>query len=52
MPPSRAPIPIALPSVCARRVGQAGVDVRPFHAWIDAWEMRGLDPADDDTIAP
>ena len=24
-------------------VGQAGVDAKPFRAWIDAWEMRGLD---------
>ncbi len=22
-------------------VGQAGVDARPFRAWIDTWEMRG-----------
>jgi len=33
-------------------VGQAGVDAKPFHAWIDAWEMRGLDPVNDDNIAP
>jgi predicted secreted hydrolase len=33
-------------------VGQAGVDAKPFHAWIDAWEMRGLDPGNDDNIAP
>ena len=25
-------------------VGQAGADANPFLAWIDAWEMRGLDP--------
>ena len=24
-------------------VGQAGVEAKPFRAWIDAWEMRGLD---------
>ena len=24
-------------------VGQAGVETAPFVAWIDAWEMRGLD---------
>ena len=24
-------------------VGQAGVDANPFHAWIDSWDMRGLD---------
>src|SRR3954447_5149002 len=23
-------------------IGQAGVDAKPFRAWIDAWEMRGL----------
>jgi predicted secreted hydrolase len=33
-------------------VGQAGVDATPFQAWIDAWEMRGLDPVNDDNIAP
>ena len=29
-------------------VGQAGVDAKPFQAWIDAWQMRGLDAMDDD----
>ena len=24
-------------------VGQAGVEATPFHAWIDAWQMRGRD---------
>ena len=33
-------------------VGQAGVEANPFHAWIDAWEMRGLEPMNDDNIAP
>jgi predicted secreted hydrolase len=33
-------------------VGQAGVDATPFHAWIDAWEMRGLGPVNDENIAP
>src|SRR6478735_8895942 len=33
-------------------VGQAGVEPRPFRAWIDSWQMRGLDPMRDDTIAP
>jgi predicted secreted hydrolase len=33
-------------------VGQAGVEAEPFLAWIDAWEMRGLDGFDDSTIAP
>ena len=27
-------------------VGQAGVDANPFHAWIDSWDMRGLDGMD------
>jgi predicted secreted hydrolase len=33
-------------------VGQAGVEASPFHAWIDAWEMRALDSVNDDNIAP
>jgi predicted secreted hydrolase len=33
-------------------VGQAGVATRPFHAWIDSWEMRGLDGMSDTMIAP
>ena len=33
-------------------IGQAGVDAKPFRAWIDAWEMRGLDSLNDDNIAP
>jgi predicted secreted hydrolase len=33
-------------------VGQAGVDARPFRAWIDSWEMRGRDGMSDTTIAP
>src|ERR1700682_4283672 len=33
-------------------VGQAGVELHPFRAWIDSWEMRGLDRMRDDTIAP
>jgi predicted secreted hydrolase len=33
-------------------VGQAGAEAKPFRAWIDAWEMRGLDAMADDTIAP
>ena len=53
MPPSPAPIPIASAETFARGgVGQAGVDAKPFRAWIDAWEMRGLDPMNDDNIAP
>jgi predicted secreted hydrolase len=33
-------------------VGQAGVEAQPFHAWIDSWQMRGLDPMVDADIAP
>ena len=33
-------------------VGQAGVEPKPFQAWIDSWQMRGLDPIRDDSIAP
>jgi predicted secreted hydrolase len=33
-------------------VGQAGVEAKPFRAWIDAWEMRGSDRTRDDAIAP
>lgn len=33
-------------------VGQAGVTAVPFHAFIDAWELRALDGASDQTMAP
>ena len=33
-------------------IGQAGVEAQPFQAWIDAWEMRGIDPTSDENIAP
>ncbi len=33
-------------------VGQAGVEAKPFAAWIDAWEMRGSDRTDAMTISP
>lgn len=33
-------------------VGQAGVVAKPFHAWIDAWEMKGSDATSDLTLAP
>jgi predicted secreted hydrolase len=33
-------------------VGQAGVEASPFRAFIDAWEMRGLEQMRDDAIAP
>src|SRR5262245_22536220 len=33
-------------------VGQAGVETAPFQAWIDNWQMRGLDGFDADRVAP
>jgi predicted secreted hydrolase len=33
-------------------VGQAGVEIKPYRAWIDSWQMRGLDQMRDTTIAP
>jgi predicted secreted hydrolase len=33
-------------------VGQAGVEVKPFQAWIDSWQMRGLDGLSDAALAP
>jgi predicted secreted hydrolase len=33
-------------------VGQAGVEAKPFRAWIDSWEMRGPDGMSDTAIAP
>jgi predicted secreted hydrolase len=33
-------------------VGQAGVEATPFRAWIDSWQMRGLDPMRDASLAP
>jgi predicted secreted hydrolase len=33
-------------------VGQAGVEAKPFHAWIDSWQMRGLAAMNDKTLAP
>src|SRR6201991_5178832 len=33
-------------------VGQAGVEPKPFRAWIDSWEMRGPDGMSDTAIAP
>ena len=33
-------------------VGQAGVEAKPFQAWIDSWRMRGLDATVDATLAP
>ena len=33
-------------------VGQAGVEAKPFLAWIDSWEMRGADQMRDNMLAP
>ncbi|WP_213772169.1 lipocalin-like domain-containing protein [Bradyrhizobium sp. dw_78] len=33
-------------------IGQAGVNAKPFEAWIDSWEMRGLNGLNDRTVAP
>jgi predicted secreted hydrolase len=33
-------------------IGQAGVEATPFHAWIDAWQMRGRAGMNNDTISP
>ncbi len=33
-------------------IGQAGVEARPFEAWIDAWRMRGTDATDDRRLSP
>jgi predicted secreted hydrolase len=33
-------------------IGQAGVEAAPFHAWIDNWEMRGLDAMNETNVAP
>jgi predicted secreted hydrolase len=33
-------------------VGQAGVEAKPYHAWIDSWQMRGLGGMSDTSLAP
>jgi predicted secreted hydrolase len=33
-------------------IGQAGVETAPFQAWVDNWQMRGLEAFDGDNIAP
>jgi predicted secreted hydrolase len=33
-------------------VGQAGVETKPFKAWIDSWEMRGSDRMREEAITP
>jgi predicted secreted hydrolase len=33
-------------------VGQADVEIAPFRAWIDAWQMRGRETMGNDTLSP
>jgi predicted secreted hydrolase len=33
-------------------IGEAGVEPEPFQAWIDSWQMRGVDGMRADEIAP
>lgn len=33
-------------------IGQAGVEGKPFQAWIDDWQLRGTGATDDQTLAP
>jgi predicted secreted hydrolase len=33
-------------------IGQAGVEAKPYLAWIDSWQMRGSEQMHDATIAP
>jgi predicted secreted hydrolase len=33
-------------------IGQAGVEAKPFLAWIDAWQMRGSEQTSDQRLAP
>jgi predicted secreted hydrolase len=33
-------------------IGQAGVETEPFCAWIDAWQMRGLEGMRADALSP
>jgi predicted secreted hydrolase len=33
-------------------IGQAGVETHPYRAWIDAWQMRGLEGMRDDALSP
>jgi predicted secreted hydrolase len=33
-------------------IGQAGVEAKPFAAWIDSWSLRGGSATDDMTLAP
>jgi predicted secreted hydrolase len=33
-------------------IGQGGAEAKPFRAWIDSWETRGLDGMSDTAVAP
>ncbi len=33
-------------------IGQAGVEAKPFSAWIDAWQMQGAERTSDQRLAP
>lgn len=33
-------------------IGQAGVNASPFEAWIDAWQLRGREGMNSDTLSP
>jgi predicted secreted hydrolase len=33
-------------------IGQAGVEAKPFAAWIDSWQMRGSEQTSDQRLAP
>jgi predicted secreted hydrolase len=33
-------------------IGQAGVKMKPFEAWIDSWSMRGMEGFEGETISP
>jgi predicted secreted hydrolase len=33
-------------------IGQADVEMTPFQAWIDAWQMRGREGMNSDTLSP
>jgi predicted secreted hydrolase len=33
-------------------IGQAGVELKPFAAWIDDWEMKATDRTDDRSLSP
>ncbi len=33
-------------------IGQAGVQTKPFSAWIDSWQMQGSQQTDDQTLSP